>query len=202
MIARRSLKTHVTTLGFGALLVSTIGGPALAQDKGSLNPQPLPALAHPDDPKTPAKQLFGRKTTAAAMKAQTIGFYSKGCLAGGAALPINGKTWQVMRLSRNRNWGHPKLVEFLERLSEKGAKVGWRGLLVGDMSQPRGGPMLTGHASHQVGLDADIWLTPMPDRELTRVEREEMLSTMVVAENRRDVDPQIWTSAHVNLIKA
>ena len=51
--------------------------------------------------------------------------------------------------------------------SAKGTKVGWRGLLVGDMSQPRGGPMLTGHASHQVGLDADIWLTPMPDRELT-----------------------------------
>ena len=64
-----------------------------------------------------------------------------------------------MRLSRNRNWGHPKLVEFLERLSAKGAKVGWPGLLVGDMAQPRGGPMLTGHASHQVGLDADIWLT-------------------------------------------
>ena len=41
----------------------------------------------------------------------------------------------------------------------------WPGLLVGDISQPRGGPMLTGHASHQLGLDADIWLTPMPDRK-------------------------------------
>jgi len=27
--------------------------------------------------------------------------------------------------------------------------------------------MITGHASHQVGLDADIWLTPMPAREFT-----------------------------------
>src|SRR5215813_6261404 len=201
MIARRSLKTHVTTLGFGALLVSTIGGPALAQDKGSLNPQPLPALAHPDDPKTPAKQLFGRKTTAAAMKPQTIGFYSRGCLAGGVALPINGKTWQVMRLSRNRNWGHPNLIRFLERLSEKGAKVGWPGLLVGDISQPRGGPMLTGHASHQVGLDADIWLTPMPDRELTRAEREEMSATDVVAADKKDVDPKVWTPGHLAIIR-
>src|SRR5262249_42407968 len=164
-------------LGPVVILASALGAPALAQDKGSLNPRPLPALAKPDDPKTPAKELFGRKTTPAAMKAQTIGFYSKGCLAGAQALPINGKTWQVMRLSRNRNWGHPKLVDFLERLSEKGAKVGWSGLLVGDMSQPRGGPMLTGHASHQVGLDADIWLTPMPNRELTRIEREEMSAT-------------------------
>jgi penicillin-insensitive murein endopeptidase len=198
MIARRPLKT----LFSAALLASAFGAPAWAQDKGSLNPRPLPALAKPDDPKTPAKELFGRKTNAAAMKAQTIGFYSKGCLAGAAALPINGKTWQVMRLSRNRNWGHPKLVEFLERLSEKGAKVGWRGLLVGDMSQPRGGPMLTGHASHQVGLDADIWLTPMPDHELTRVEREETSATMMVAPDRKDVDSHVWTPAHTALIKA
>src|SRR5882757_4443626 len=198
MIARRPLKT----LFSAALLASAFGAPAWAQDKGSLNPRPLPALAKPDDPKTPAKQLFGRKTPAAAMKAQTIGFYSKGCLAGGVALPITGKTWQVMRLSRNRNWGHANLVQLMERLSEKGAKVGWRGLLVGDMSQPRGGPMLTGHASHQVGLDADIWLTPMPDRELTRAEREEMSATMAVAEDRKDVDPKVWTPAHVALIKA
>jgi len=198
MIARRPLKT----LFSAALLASAFGAPAWAQDKGSLNPRPLPALAKPDDPKTPAKELFGRKTNAAAMKAQTIGFYSKGCLAGAAALPINGKTWQVMRLSRNRNWGHPKLVEFLERLSEKGTKVGWRGLLVGDMSQPRGGPMLTGHASHQVGLDADIWLTPMPDHELTRVEREETSATMMVAPDRKDVDSHVWTPAHTALIKA
>jgi penicillin-insensitive murein DD-endopeptidase len=136
------------------------------------------------------------------MDSRTIGFYAKGCLAGGAALPITGKTWQVMRLSRNRNWGHPKMVEFLERLSEKGAKVGWRGLLVGDISQPRGGPMITGHASHQVGLDADIWLTPMPDHELTRIEREEMSATMIVAADRKDVDPKVWTPAHFAIIKA
>src|SRR5690348_17720881 len=83
-----------------------------------------------------------------------------------------------MRLSRNRNWGHPELIAFLERLANKVPKISdWNGLLVGDMSQPRGGPMLTGHASHQVGLDADIWLTPAPDRQLSRNEREEMSAT-------------------------
>jgi penicillin-insensitive murein DD-endopeptidase len=171
-----------------------VTGTAHAQDKGTLNPQPLPPLAHPDNPSTPAKELFGRKTEPVdlpALHTRTIGFYSKGCLAGAQALPVNGPTWQVMRLSRNRNWGHPELVEFLERLANKAPKTGWHGLLVGDMSQPRGGPMRTGHASHQVGLDADIWLTQMPNRELTRVEREEMSATMVVAEDRRDVDPQV-----------
>ena len=185
------------------LAVLTIAaGPAAAQDKGTLNPAPLPALAKPDDPATPAKELFGRKPAPTPVAARTIGFYSHGCLAGAKALPVNGKTWQVMRLSRNRNWGHPSLVAFLERLANQAPKTGWRGLLVGDMSQPRGGPMRTGHASHQVGLDADIWLTPMPGRELSRAEREEMSATMVVAEDRTDVDPKVWTPAHVAVIKA
>jgi penicillin-insensitive murein endopeptidase len=175
---------------------------AAAQDKGTVNPKPLPPLAKPDDPTTPAKELFARKPAPAPLQARTIGFYSKGCLAGAVALPINGPTWQVMRLSRNRNWGHPNLIEVLERLAAQAPKTGWRGLLVGDLSQPRGGPMLTGHASHQVGLDADIWLTPMPNRELTREEREDMSATMIVAEDRRDVDPQVWTPAHTALIKA
>jgi penicillin-insensitive murein endopeptidase len=190
------------TISALAALWLTIGTVARAQDKGTLDPKPLPPLAHPEDPGTPAKELFGRKGKPVPMEARSIGFYSKGCMAGGVALPINGKTWQVMRLSRNRNWGNPDLIRFLERLSEKGAKVGWPGLLVGDISQPRGGPMLTGHASHQVGLDADIWLTPMPDRELTREEREEMSATNVVAENKKDVDPKVWKPGHLAIIKA
>jgi penicillin-insensitive murein endopeptidase len=190
-------------LPLAILVLLAAAGATDAQDIGTLSPKPLPALAHPDDPKTPAKQLFGRATTPAPpLRSRTIGFYARGCLSGGVALPITGKTWQVMRLSRNRNWGHPALVKFLEDLSRKGAKVGWPGLLVGDMSQPRGGPMMTGHASHQVGLDADIWLKPMPDHVLTRAEREQMSSTMVVAPDRKEVDPKVWTPAHFNLIKA
>jgi penicillin-insensitive murein endopeptidase len=175
---------------------------ASAQTVGTLDVQPLPPLEKPGDPNVPAKELFGRRPTPAPLAARVLGFYAKGCLAGATALPINGRTWQVMRLSRNRNWGHPNLVQFLERLADKAPKLGWRGLLVGDLSQARGGPMLTGHSSHQVGLDADIWLTPMPERELTRREREEMSATMVVAANRLDVDPNIWMPAHTEIIKA
>ena len=166
-----------------------------------MNPKPLPPLEHPDDPKTPAKELFGRKTAPVAMEARSIGYYTHGCLAGGKALPINGPTWQVMRLSRNRNWGHPELIKFLERFAKKAPSIGWHGLLVGDMAQPRGGPMLTGHWSHQVGLDADIWLTPMPDRELTRQEREEMSATNIVADDWKDVRPEIWSEKYIALYK-
>jgi penicillin-insensitive murein DD-endopeptidase len=192
---RQSLARALVVLTFAAV-------PAGAQDKGTLNPLPLPPLAHPDDPKTPAKELFGRKIQPTKSEPHVYGFYAHGCIAGAEELPIDGPTWQVMRLSRNRNWGHPSLIKFLERLSAKGAKKGWPGLLVGDMSQPRGGPMITGHASHQVGLDADIWLSPMPNRTLTRQEREEMSATMVVADDRRDVDPKVWTPAHFAVLKA
>jgi len=176
---------------------------AFAQDKGSVDPKPLPPLAHPNDPKLGAKELFGRKVLPAAMPTRVVGFYAHGCIAGAQALPINGDTWQVMRLSRNRNWAHPDMLALLKRLSARVHKdAGWPGLLVGDMSQPRGGPMFTGHASHQVGLDADIWLTPMPARQLSRNEREEMSAVMMVRPDRLDVDPQAWTPSHLAVIRA
>jgi len=176
---------------------------ALAQDKGSVDPKALPPLANPNDPKLGAKELFGRKILPAAMPTRVIGFYAKGCIAGAEPLPINGETWQVMRLSRNRNWAHPDMVALLKRLAAKAHKdAGWPGILVGDMSQPRGGPMFTGHASHQVGLDADIWLTPMPNRQLSRNEREEMSAVMMVRADRLDVDPTVWTPDHLTVIRA
>ena len=148
-----------------------------------------------------ARELFGAATTPAPLAARAIGFYSKGCLAGARALPIDGPAWQAMRLSRNRNWGHPALIGWLERFAVAAKADGWPGLLVGDISQPRGGPMLTGHASHQVGLDADIWLTPMPDRRLTEQEREEMPAASMLVAGDLAVDPDVFTMAHVALLK-
>lgn len=186
-----------------AIALAMPAAPAPAQDIGTLNPKPLPPLAHPDDPKLAAKQIFGRKLTPAQLPANPIGFYAKGCLAGAQALPVDGPNWQVMRLSRNRNWGHPQLVALLERLSARVQKAtGWPGLLIGDMSQPRGGPMLTGHASHQIGLDADIWLTPMPNRPLSRKEREQMSAVDMVATDRLDINPKVWTAQHLAVIRA
>lgn len=176
---------------------------ALAQDRGSVDPKPLPPLANPNDPKLGAKELFGRKVLPAAMPTHVVGFYAHGCIAGAEGLPINGETWQVMRLSRNRYWAHPDMVALIKRLSARVHKdAGWPGILVGDMSQPRGGPMFTGHASHQVGLDADIWLTPMPNRQLSRNEREEMSAVMMVRSDRLDIDPNAWTPTHLSVIRA
>jgi len=185
-----------------ALILIAVLFPAQAQDKGSLAPEPLPPLAHPEDPDTPARDLFARKLRPAALPLEVIGTYNKGCIAGAAPMPINGDTWQVMRLSRNRNWGHPALIALLKRLSAKAHRdAGWPGILVGDIGQPRGGPALSGHASHQIGLDADVWLTPMPAQRLSRNEREEMSAVMMVRPDRLDIDPRVFTRAHVAVIR-
>ncbi|MEO1066389.1 MAG: penicillin-insensitive murein endopeptidase [Pseudomonadota bacterium] len=160
---------------------------------------PLPALAQDG---TPAKRLFGFKSTPAPLKARAVGSYARGCLAGGTNIEIDGPAWQVMRLSRNRNWGHPSLIRYVERLAKDARRAGdWNGLLVGDLSQPRGGPMLTGHASHQIGLDADIWLNEMPNRRLSRKEREQRSAVSTVNFNKKEVNRKVWTDKHVRLIK-
>jgi penicillin-insensitive murein DD-endopeptidase len=168
---------------------------------GSLNPVPLAPLLNPNA-STPAKDLFGRKPTPFPGPARSIGSYADGCLAGAVPLPIDGATWQVMRLSRNRNWGNPELIKFIERFADNAKQTGWNGLLIGDMSQPRGGPMITGHSSHQIGLDSDIWFTPMPDHVQTREEREFTGAVDMVAKDRLDVDPDVWTHARTALIRA
>lgn len=158
----------------------------------------LSATAHAQQP---AKQLFGNTPLPSATEAKVHGFYSAGCVAGAVAIPVDGPHWQAMRLERNRRWGHPDLIALVQRLSEEAVNDGWPGLLVGDISQPRGGPMLTGHASHQIGLDADIWLTRMPNRRLTRSERANTSAISVLKQGTLNVDPAIWTSEHAKLLR-
>lgn len=158
------------------------------------------AAAPLDD--APAKELFGAVAVPApANGARVIGSYAKGCLAGAVALPIDGPAWQAMRLSRNRNWGHPDLVRWLEHFARDARAAGWPGLLVGDMAQPRGGPMRTGHASHQIGLDVDLWLTAMPERTLSAEEREAMAAPSMLVDGSWRVDPARFGAAQLRLIR-
>jgi len=160
---------------------------------------PGQSLAHS---KTLAKQLFGTVAVASQQSAAAHGSYAKGCLAGAAQLADTGATWQSMRLDRNRNWAHPEMLAFIERLSKVAARQsGWKALYVGDMSQPRGGPMLTGHASHQTGLDVDIWMLPPKRLDLSRRERESLSSISMRRERGAYVNEN-WTRAHHNILKA
>ena len=149
-----------------------------------------------------AKELFGSEHTASRHVAAPFGGYAKGCLAGGVQLAETGPTWQAMRLSRNRNWGHPNTIEFIKRLSRFAAtQPGWNGLYIGDISQPRGGPMLTGHRSHQLGLDIDVWMRPAGDLNLNRGTRENLSSISTRRANGAFVNEN-WTPQHHQILKA
>lgn len=149
-----------------------------------------------------AKKLFGAKNFASSQNAAPHGSYAKGCLAGGVQLPETGPTWQAMRLSRNRNWAHPEVVDMVKKLSVFAAtQPGWEGLYVGDLSQPRGGPMLTGHRSHQIGLDADIWMLPPKTLSLSPAEREKISSISMRRANGAYVNSS-WTRQHHNVLRA
>ncbi|PKA43980.1 penicillin-insensitive murein endopeptidase [Rhizobium sullae] len=174
-------------------LAGIIGASLIAGDAEAQQKQPSPGSA---------KALFGSASLPAQGSARPIGFYSKGCMLGGVALPVDGPTWQAMRLSRNRRWGNPAMIALLEQLSRDARQqIGWPGLLVGDISQPRGGPMFNGHTSHQIGLDADIWLMPMPTRRMTAEEREDLpFTTMLQKEKFLTINPRVWTQSHAELL--
>jgi len=139
-----------------------------------------------------ARDLFGAVDHPTGGVSTPIGGYAKGCIAGAVQLPADGPNWQAMRLSRDRRWGTPELVSYIEALAQSASKDGWRGILVRDMGQARGGPMKSGHASHQIGLDVDFWLQPMPNRTLSAAEREDLSALSVLKKGTREIDPKLF----------
>lgn len=149
-----------------------------------------------------AKQVFGYLPEGSDHRPEAIGSYALGCQSGAVQLAETGPTWQAMRLSRNRNWAQPVTIDFLEDLSAFAAtQTGWEGLYIGDLSQPRGGPMLTGHASHQTGLDADIWMLPPSRLNLTEAERETLSSISMRRAYGAYVNDS-WSRQHEAILRA
>ena len=135
--------------------------------------------------------------TPTAGPARSIGSAANGCLAGAVAMPVSGPGWEVLRPERNRFWGNPALVTFLQEMAGKTASLGR--LLIADMAQPRGGHMTYGHGSHQTGIDVDILYRlgegPLSADERARPAMDEVLSGGVP-------DPARWAQAQVDLLKA
>jgi len=101
--------------------------------------------------------------------ADSIGSPANGCLVGGVPMPVSGPGWEVLRPSTQRNYGNPYLIQFLEDMAAKAKSHGT--LIIGDIGMPRGGPILIGHASHQMGLDVDV-LFRLASAPLSDAERE------------------------------
>ncbi|HTL12054.1 MAG TPA: penicillin-insensitive murein endopeptidase [Bdellovibrionota bacterium] len=137
--------------------------------------------------------------TPTAGEAESIGSYAKGCIRGAKSLHADGPGYQVMRPSRRRYYGHPDLVAFVEWLGRASLKAGTGSILVGDLGQPRGGPTLSAHASHQMGLDVDIWFWDA-GRALNLDERENLESPSMLTADFEAIDPHAWSARQLKLL--
>ena len=132
-------------------------------------------------------------------EAESIGGYANGCLNGGEALPAEGRGYQVVRLSRNRYYGHPALIDFIQDLGNRVADKNLGLMLVADMNQPRGGPMPSGHSSHQSGLDADIWL-PLDYKRIDG-KRDHLKSVAMADRHKFTMNYDAWSDRQGELIR-
>lgn len=152
-----------------------------------------------------AAQEWARRTTPTLNSlAQSIGTYTSGCIGGAVTLPTSGDGYQVMRLSRNRIYGHTALIQFIQQLGRSAANERLGTLLIGDLGQARGGPTLSGHRSHQTGLDVDIWFLlskQLNNRLLTPDERESWNAPSVVDMHNDSVDYRQWSVEHERVLE-
>ncbi|WP_075181358.1 penicillin-insensitive murein endopeptidase [Pantoea sp. 1.19] len=130
----------------------------------------------------------------------SIGGFSNGCIVGAEALPLNAANYQVMRQDQRRYFGHPDLVRFIQRLAGEAHQRQLGQVLIGDMGMPAGGRFNGGHASHQSGLDVDIWLqlpkTRWSARQLLKPQPLDLVSA-----DGKGIRRQHWQPEVASLIK-
>jgi len=163
---------------------------------------PGPAAAVAAEP-NPIALIWNREHAPSPGPAQSIGGYSNGCVQGAVPLPASGRGFEDLHRSRNRFYGHPALVEFIRRLGES-AKTQHLGLVViGDLSQARGGPTPSGHRSHQTGLDVDIgYVAPPGAHARMRAAERERVGPPAVVDLKTHVMSPLWTKRTVRLLAA
>jgi len=132
---------------------------------------------------------------------RVLGAHGAGCIAGAVAMPLEGPGWEVVRAARNRFWGHPALVATLQSVGAAARAQGLPPIWIGDLGQPRGGPMPWGHSSHQIGLDADIWLDVSPRGATPAGVRDRHEVPSLVQPGGMSVDPARYTERHAWLMR-
>lgn len=143
-------------------------------------------------PKKPRWHTIKRPTVGAPA---AVGGYAGGCLSGAVALPEKGVGYETIRRWRNRYYGHPTTATFIEQYAASVKAAGLPGLLIGDLSQPRGGRMKSGHRSHQIGLDADIWFERPTNRK-----RDKNFASLVNPKTEK-IDPKAFKPRHIELLR-
>jgi len=140
----------------------------------------------------PADNPWGNFKEPMAGAPRAIGDYSAGCIQGAQPLALDGAGYQVMHPSRLRYFGHPNLLGFIQALGKRVVKQKLGVVLVGDLSQPRGGRATGGHSSHQSGLDVDVWLWHPKSARKQPLSLEERESTSARSVLQKEQIQPIW----------
>lgn len=131
---------------------------------------------------------------------QSIGAFANGCIVGAQGLPLSADSYQVMRTDQRRYFGHPDLILFIQRLGNQVHNLGMGTLLIGDMGMPAGGRFNGGHASHQIGLDVDIFLQ-LPQTRWTAAQLLKPQALDLVSADGKRVVSSRWSPQISQLIK-
>ncbi|CAH0541094.1 penicillin-insensitive murein endopeptidase [Vibrio marisflavi] len=150
-------------------------------------------------PNTSYSTPWEKLSKPSARSTESIGSYSNGCLAGGVSLPLQGIGYQVIRSQNLRYFGHKKTIRFVRNLAHASYQKNKTNLLVGDISLPQGGQFSSGHASHQTGLDVDIWFRTV-DRPLSKSQLRAPIAISVVDIENYQINSN-WSHAHFELLK-
>ena len=166
---------------------------ALAVTDGGAPDGGLPDAGAPPPKGIVAKQWQAQRSPSAGPSA-AIGGCSLGCLKGAAPLPASGPGFEAIRRGRNRYYGHPALIAYVRKLGAAAKRKKLGVVVVGDLSQPRGGPTPTGHRSHQTGLDADISYAAPPGLKAGRLSARdrEQVSPVVVVDLKTHKPTKAW----------
>jgi murein endopeptidase len=179
-----------------ALALPTALLAATGDDEPAPPPQPLPPVATMTPaPLPPVATPPAPEPTQPAPPSRASGLPWDGRLVHGRQLPLTGEgfaTWDpILKRVGNRpwrRWGTDRLLRTLRRVLAAYARrhPDAPPVLVGDLSRPRGGDFGPrfggiGHASHQNGLDADIYY-PRLDRVLRRARRPDQVDRAAAQE--------------------
>jgi murein endopeptidase len=154
-----------------------------------------PPSSTPEPPPAPTPLPTGTPTPPPAQPSRAVGLPWNGRLVDGRELPAAGTgymTWDPIRKRVGnrgwRRWGTGRLLATVERVLAAYARrhPDAPPVLVGDLSRPRGGDFGPrfggiGHASHQNGLDADVYY-PRHDRRLRRARRPDQVDRAAAQE--------------------
>jgi murein endopeptidase len=179
-------------------LAGSTGGPPARRSPPPPPPpaEPEPSALRPAPASPPAPRIRWRRSIA-------VGLPAAGRLVRGVRLPSAGRyfyTWDpVRRRSPNRSWrrwGTDRLVRVLLRVARSYGRAhpAAARMAIGDLSRPQGGDFgprfgYIGHASHQNGLDADVYYprrdnaerAPRGAGQIDRVLSQELVDRFVAA---------------------